>query len=63
MTLLKEKKYDVDEAAIQQYFPTEHVVKEMMHIYEEIFGLVFKEYVCVLLFQCDECCDVLSVMY
>ena len=66
MTLLKEKKYDVDEAAIQQYFPTEHVVKEMMRIYEEIFGLVFKEYVCVfvfcvLLFQCDECCDVLSV--
>ena len=67
MTLLKEKKYDVDEAAIQQYFPTEHVVKEMMHIYEEIFGLVFKEYVCVfvfcvLLFQCDECCDVKTVM-
>ena len=67
MTLLKEKKYDVDEAAIQQYFPTEHVVKEMMRIYEEIFGLVFKEYVwvfvfCGLLFQCDESCDVKTVM-
>ena len=61
MTLLKEKKYDVDEAAIQQYFPTEHVVKEMMRIYEEIFGLVFKEYVCVLCFVF--CCfNVMSVV-
>ena len=45
MTLLKEKKFDVNEEEIQQYLPTEHVIKEMMKIYEEIFGLSFKEYV------------------
>lgn len=60
MTRLKEKKYDVDETVIQQYFPTEHVVKEMMRVYEEIFGLVFKEY--VLFVVCVVCeCDVFDV--
>ena len=58
MTLLKEKKFDVNEEEIQQYLPTEHVIKEMMKIYEEIFGLSFKEYVfarsalCVVLVCC-----------
>ena len=58
MTLLKEKKFDVNEEEIQQYLPTEHVIREMMKIYEEIFGLSFKEYVfvrsalCVVLVCC-----------
>lgn len=52
MTLLKEKKFDVNEEEIQQYLPTEHVIKEMMKIYEEIFGLSFKEYVWVCFVRC-----------
>ena len=34
----------MDDSKIQEYFPTEHVVEEMMKLYQEIFGLVFKEY-------------------
>ena len=34
---------DVDK--IKEYFPTEHVLSEMMQIYQEIFGFVFRKYV------------------
>lgn len=39
----------MDDSKIQEYFPTEHVVEEMMKLYQEIFGLVFKESPLVLL--------------
>lgn len=34
----------IDDSKIQEYFPTEHVLTEMMSLYQEIFGLEFKEY-------------------
>ena len=40
---LKEKLYHVDDNLVKEYFPTEHVVSEMLSIYQEIFGLTFKE--------------------
>ena len=41
---LKEKLYHVDDNLIKEYFPTDHVVSEMLKIYQEIFGLKFNEY-------------------
>lgn len=53
MNKLKEKLYhvgpmnqfdaQVDVDLVKEYFPTEHVITEMMKIYQEIFGFVFKE--------------------
>lgn len=43
MNSMKEKLYHVDDSKIQEYFPTDHVVNEMMKLYQEIFGLEFKE--------------------
>ena len=34
----------IDDSKIQEYFPTEHVLNEMMKLYQEIFDLEFKEY-------------------
>ena len=34
----------IDDSKIQEYFPTEHVLNEMMRLYQEIFDLEFKEY-------------------
>ena len=35
----------IDDSKIQEYFPTEHVLNEMMKLYQEIFDLEFKEYI------------------
>ena len=39
--LVEKEEFSVDHAAIQQYFPLEHVVSEMLAIYAEILDLEF----------------------
>lgn len=39
---LLEQEYNVDQEKIKEYFPLEHVVKEMLKIYEEVLGLRFE---------------------
>lgn len=39
--LLKEQVLDIDEAALREYFPLDHVLSEMHRIVEEEFGLRF----------------------
>ena len=41
--LVEMKEFSVDHAAIQQYFPIEHVVSEMLAIYADILDLEFTE--------------------
>jgi len=39
----KKKHFDIDENVIAQYFPMEKTVKGLLDIYQQFFGLVFKE--------------------
>lgn len=39
---MKEKEFKVDEEAIKEYFPMQHVIKETLAIYEELLSLSFK---------------------
>ena len=41
--LLKEQQYQVDEEKIKEYFPTNHVVKVTMEIYQELLNLKFTQ--------------------
>ncbi|KAF1811981.1 thimet oligopeptidase [Eremomyces bilateralis CBS 781.70] len=41
--LLVEKDYEVDHEKIADYFPLQTTIRGMLHIFEEIFGLVFVE--------------------
>lgn len=40
---VKEEKSKLDNTLVREYFPLEHVVKETMRIYEELFSISFKE--------------------
>ena len=40
---LRKAKYALDAEAIRQYFPVEHVVRSVLDIYSELFGLTFTE--------------------
>jgi thimet oligopeptidase len=42
VNMIDEKKYNLNQDLIQQYFPVEHVTEEMLKIYQEVLGLVFK---------------------
>jgi len=42
-TMLLQEHYAVDQEVIAQYFPIQHVVAEMLRIFEEVFGLQFKK--------------------
>lgn len=41
--LLKEQNYSVNEETIREYFPSDHVVKTTMEIYQELLGLKFSK--------------------
>ena len=38
-----QKEYSLDSARIKEYFPVQHIITEMLRIYEELFGFVFVE--------------------
>lgn len=38
---MKEQSYSVDEEAIKEYFPTDHVIDVTLDIYQELLGLKF----------------------
>jgi len=40
---LRRAKYAVDAEAVRQYFPVEHVVRSVLDVYAELFGLAFDE--------------------
>jgi len=40
--LVLETKYKLNQEEIQQYFPLDHVTEEMLKVYQEVLGLVFK---------------------
>jgi len=39
----KKKHFAIDEQKIAEYFPLEHTIKELLHIYEQFFNLTFKQ--------------------
>jgi metallopeptidase MepB len=39
--LMVEKEYTIDEQKIAEYFPLQNTVESMLHIFEQLFGLVF----------------------
>ena len=39
----EERKYNLDQDLVKQYFPTLYVVEEMLQFYQDVFGLKFKE--------------------
>ncbi|KAI0484846.1 Metalloprotease [Xylariaceae sp. FL0804] len=41
--LMVETEYSIDETKIAEYFPVQSSIQGMLHIFEEIFGLVFVE--------------------
>ncbi|KAI2470981.1 Metalloprotease [Annulohypoxylon bovei var. microspora] len=41
--MLVEQEYNIDEVKIAEYFPLQSTVRGMLHIFEELFGLVFVE--------------------
>jgi thimet oligopeptidase len=41
--MLKKERYSVDAEQLRVYFPYQHVLTGMFHIYEKIFGLTFTE--------------------
>jgi metallopeptidase MepB len=41
--LMIEKEYAIDEQKIAEYFPLQSTINGMLHIFEELFGLVFVE--------------------
>lgn len=43
MYLVEQKDYQVDHETIKAYFPLAHVTTELLAIYQELLGLVFKE--------------------
>ena len=40
--LRKERTFNIDEREISQYFQTDHVMQEILNIYQELFGLRFE---------------------
>lgn len=42
-TLMLERDYQLDQETIAEYFPLETTIRGMLHIFEELFGLVFVE--------------------
>ncbi|KAK5170853.1 hypothetical protein LTR04_002761 [Oleoguttula sp. CCFEE 6159] len=42
-TLLLEQQYSLDQQKIAEYFPLQTTIRGMLHIFEELFGLVFVE--------------------
>lgn len=41
--MMVEQEYSIDETKIAEYFPLQSTVRGMLHIFEELFGLVFVE--------------------
>lgn len=41
--MMVEQEYSIDETKIAEYFPLQSTVRGMLHIFEELFGLVFIE--------------------
>ncbi|KAI1208426.1 Metalloprotease [Annulohypoxylon truncatum] len=41
--MMVEQEYNIDEVKIAEYFPLQSTVQGMLHIFEELFGLVFVE--------------------
>ncbi|OTA59173.1 peptidase family M3 [Hypoxylon sp. EC38] len=41
--MMVEQEYNIDETKIAEYFPLQSTVQGMLHIFEELFGLVFVE--------------------
>ncbi|KAI1450493.1 Metalloprotease [Annulohypoxylon stygium] len=41
--MMVEQEYSIDEVKIAEYFPLQSTVQGMLHIFEELFGLVFVE--------------------
>ncbi|KAI1775099.1 Metalloprotease [Hypoxylon cercidicola] len=41
--MMVEQEYSIDETKIAEYFPLQSTVQGMLHIFEELFGLVFVE--------------------
>ncbi|KAI0097403.1 Metalloprotease [Hypoxylon sp. NC0597] len=41
--MMVEQEYNIDETKIAEYFPLQSTVRGMLHIFEELFGLVFVE--------------------
>ncbi len=40
---LMKTRYQVDKQKVKEYFPTDHVVAEMLKVYQEVLGLRFRE--------------------
>ncbi|KAI1491577.1 peptidase family M3 [Biscogniauxia mediterranea] len=41
--IMVEQEYSIDETKVAEYFPLQSTVRGMLHIFEELFGLVFVE--------------------
>ncbi|XXG98290.1 trans-aconitate methyltransferase 1 [Hypoxylon texense] len=41
--MMVEQEYSIDETKIAEYFPLQSTIRGMLHIFEELFGLVFVE--------------------
>lgn len=41
--MMVEKEFSIDEQEIANYFPLQHTVEGMLHIFEHLFGFVFIE--------------------
>ncbi|KAI1134418.1 Metalloprotease [Hypoxylon sp. FL0543] len=41
--MMVEQEYNIDEVKIAEYFPLQSTIQGMLHIFEELFGLVFVE--------------------
>ncbi|KAI5920605.1 peptidase family M3 [Camillea tinctor] len=41
--MMVEQEYSIDETKVAEYFPLQSTVRGMLHIFEELFGLVFVE--------------------
>ncbi|KAI1416867.1 Metalloprotease [Hypoxylon sp. FL1857] len=41
--MMVEQEYNIDEVKIAEYFPLQSTIRGMLHIFEELFGLVFVE--------------------
>ncbi|KAI1497240.1 peptidase family M3 [Biscogniauxia marginata] len=41
--MMVEQEYSIDETKIAEYFPIQSTIQAMLHIFEELFGLVFVE--------------------